>query len=99
MSNYSDATNSPAKVPAVKLQSASEGPSRTLANSGLSVYMLLCCAAMFGCFALFVLFASAEQSLGQTLLSAAPLLACLGAHLVMHRIFGKSCHAKDEDKS
>lgn len=96
MWNYSEATNNPAKVPAFRLQSASDGPDRKQASSGLSAYMFLCCAVMFGGFVLFVLFSPVEQSLGQTLLGAAPLLACLGAHLVMHRIFGKSCHAKIE---
>lgn len=29
----------------------------------------------------------------------APLLLCVGAHLVMHRFMGKSCHGKAHDEA
>jgi hypothetical protein len=33
------------------------------------------------------------------LLPVAPLLLCVGAHLVMHKFMGKSCHSNEEKGS
>ncbi len=61
--------------------------------------MWACCAIML---APVILYFAAGGFSGGMLNSAivfAPLLVCLGAHLVMHRLMGKSCHgeAKGEE--
>jgi len=54
--------------------------------------MALCCVAMVGAF---FVFAGGEATF--SLLSLlAPLAACLGMHVVMHKFMGKSCHSSDE---
>ena len=70
----------------------------TTERSAMSSFMMLCCIAMFVAFVAVVFMAPANQSWTQTALGAAPLLACLGAHLVMHRFMGRSCHSKKENK-
>jgi hypothetical protein len=58
--------------------------------------MMACCAAMVVGTGVLVATAPAGQSIGQTLLYAAPMLGCIGMHLIMHRLKGKSCHAPAE---
>jgi len=60
--------------------------------------MMLCCVGMFAVFAAVVFFAPVDQSWTQTALSAAPLLGCVGAHLIMHRFMGRSCHGEKRQK-
>lgn len=60
--------------------------------------MIACCLAMIGGFAYLLWSAPAGQSLGSTITSAFPLLICIGAHFVMHRFMGKSCHSNKAKK-
>ncbi len=60
--------------------------------SSHNTMMLICCAAMAVGF-----FAVIGRG-GSTLSALAPLAICVGAHLVMHKVMGKSCHgSKDEN--
>ncbi|MBO6638108.1 MAG: DUF2933 domain-containing protein [Roseitalea sp.] len=47
---------------------------------------------------LIILAAPAGQPLTQVLWAASPLLACLGMHLVMHKLIGMSCHSDKSKK-
>lgn len=55
--------------------------------------MVVCCAAMIGAYYLFA-DAAAE---GSVLAGLAPVIACVGMHLVMMKMMGGSCHG-DEKK-
>ena len=46
----------------------------------------------------FFLAGGAGAGISQTLTAFAPLLLCVGAHLVMHKVMGKSCHGGEEAK-
>jgi|GEM_PF-410406 len=85
-----------AKAPA--LASADpEVEGQTGHSTGHGKLMMLCCAAMFAVFGFVVYTAPAAQTWSSTLLSALPLLVCIGAHLFMHKVMGRSCHgAKDQ---
>ncbi len=87
-----------AMVPQVSAEQAQPTGFRKL-MSGHNMMMMACCAAM--AVGTGVIFASAPagQSVGQTLLLAAPLVGCVGMHLVMHRFMGKSCHSNSKQKS
>ena len=54
--------------------------------------MALCCVAMVGAF---FVFAGGGATTGLFSLLA-PLAACLGMHVLMHKFMGKSCHDSDE---
>ncbi|MGH0003552.1 hypothetical protein ACQU0X_26040 [Pseudovibrio ascidiaceicola] len=81
----------------ISTMQAQQSPLRKL-MSGHNLMMMACCAAM--AVGTGILFASAPagQSVGQTLLLAAPLVGCLGMHLVMHRFMGKSCHSNSKQE-
>ncbi|MCF3595048.1 DUF2933 domain-containing protein [Rhodobacteraceae bacterium LMO-12] len=59
--------------------------------------MWACCAVMFVPIAIY--FAAGGLSAGVTsnIFVFAPLLLCVGAHFVMHRFMGKSCHNTSKD--
>lgn len=61
--------------------------------------MLACCVAMVVGTGILLAYAPVGQSLGQTLLLAAPMLGCIGMHLVMHRFMGKSRHSHSKQES
>ena len=61
-------------------------------KSGSGMLMMACCVAMVAAFGFVIFTAPAGQSWGASALTALPLLACVGAHLIMHRFMGKSCH-------
>ncbi|MBO9422985.1 hypothetical protein J7481_25995 [Labrenzia sp. R4_2] len=81
-------------VPHVKAKTVENGSAKKHLN-GHSMFMLACCAAMVAGTAVVIASAPAGQSLGETLLLAAPVLGCLGMHFVMHRFMGKSCHGAE----
>lgn len=82
-------------VPQVKSDSPSGfSPGKLL--TGHNLFMLACCAAMVIGTGFLIAVAPAGQTIGQTLLLAAPMLGCVGMHLVMHRFMGKSCHSNAE---
>lgn len=60
--------------------------------------MMACCVAMVAGVGLIVLAAPEGQPLTQLLWAASPLLACLGMHLVMHKLIGTSCHSEKSKK-
>ena len=68
-------------------------------KSGHSAFMIICCAAMVAAFGFALFAAPATQSWAVTAYSALPLVACVGAHLIMHKFMGKSCHGTDASRS
>jgi len=62
--------------------------------------MWACCAAMLLPIAVFVMAGGLSAGLFSGLYAFAPLLLCVGAHVIMHRMMGKSCHgaASEEDE-
>ncbi|MBG6145771.1 hypothetical protein [Roseibium album] len=88
----------PAAVARVKARTAEDNPAKK-SVSGHTLFMMACCAAMVAGTAIIFASAPAGQSLGETLLLAAPVLGCLGMHVVMHRFMGRSCHgAENKDQ-
>ncbi len=61
--------------------------------------MWACCAIMLIPVAGFFLAGGAGAGMSQTLTAFAPLILCVGAHLVMHKMMGKSCHGGDQAKT
>ncbi|MSU88476.1 DUF2933 domain-containing protein [Rhodobacteraceae bacterium 2CG4] len=58
--------------------------------------MWACCAVMLLPIIAY-LAAGRVSGAADSLIAFAPLLLCVGAHLVMHRFMGKSCHGKPGD--
>lgn len=58
--------------------------------------MWACCAVMLLPLGAFLVSGGASGGAGG-LATLAPIVLCVGAHLVMHRFMGKSCHGKAED--
>lgn len=56
--------------------------------------MVVCCAAMVGAYYLFA-DAAAE---GSILAGLAPVIACVGMHLVMMKMMGGSCHGDEKQQ-
>ncbi|TKZ15873.1 DUF2933 domain-containing protein [Shimia litoralis] len=54
--------------------------------------MMACCVVMLLPIAGFLLAGGTIGGLASNLWAFAPLLLCVGAHLVMHKMMGKSCH-------
>lgn len=96
MSNYSHPKNLQNENDINQLDKQAEPENSENTRSSMGPFMLLCCLAMFAAFAVFVLMAPAGQSWTEIALGAAPLLACFGVHLIMHRFMGKSCHGEKE---
>ncbi|SEL72118.1 Protein of unknown function [Roseovarius azorensis] len=71
---------------------AAESESEKLMKYG----MWACCAVML---LPIIAYLMAGRALGLTgsLITFAPLLLCVVAHLAMHRFMGKSCHGKASD--
>lgn len=62
--------------------------SRSIAKYG----MWLCCAVMLAPVALYFVQGGTFAGLSSGLSVFAPLVLCVGLHLVMHRALGRSCH-------
>ena len=60
--------------------------------------MMACCAAMLLPIAGYFIGGGTLSGLGSNSLAFAPLVLCVGAHLVMHKMMGKSCHSDDAAK-
>ncbi|KRS12230.1 DUF2933 domain-containing protein [Roseovarius indicus] len=60
--------------------------------------MWACCAIMLAPIVLYLAAGGLSSDLTSNAILFAPLVVCLGAHFVMHRVMGKSCHG-DEKKS
>lgn len=68
-------------------------------KSGHSWFMMVCCVAMFAALGFVIFTAPAGQAWGTTLFAALPLFGCVGAHLLMYKFMGKSCHGGGANKS
>lgn len=55
--------------------------------------MMACCAVMLLPVGAFFLAGGSLTGLGSNLSFFAPILLCLGAHLILHRFIGRMCHA------
>jgi len=60
--------------------------------------MLICCAVMVAPLAILVISGDAIGSNGMLSL-AIPMAICVGAHLLMHRLMGASCHDSSKVRS
>lgn len=59
--------------------------------------MMVCCAIMLLPVAAFLIAGGTIAGLWNNVGLFAPIALCLGAHVVMHKMMGKSCHgSKDE---
>ena len=58
--------------------------------------MWACCAVMLVLVVGFLVAGGTAGGLTQKFVAFSPLLLCVAAHLVMHRMMGKSCGASDE---
>ena len=72
---------------------------RTLLSggAGMKLGMLACCAVMLVPLGGFLLAGGTLGGLASNLGLLAPLALCLGAHVVMHRMMGRSCHDRTAD--
>lgn len=62
-------------------------------NSRLSRFaMMACCAVMLVPIATFFIAGRTVSGLTENLVVFAPLLLCVGAHLLLHRFIGGLCH-------
>ncbi|MBD3677302.1 MAG: DUF2933 domain-containing protein [Rhodobacteraceae bacterium] len=68
--------------------------SRTLLSggAGMKLGMMACCAVMLVPLGAFLVAGGTLGGLASNLEILAPLALCLGAHVVMHRMMGNSCH-------
>ncbi|WP_245759339.1 DUF2933 domain-containing protein [Tranquillimonas alkanivorans] len=60
--------------------------------------MMACCAIMLLPVAGFFASGGTLAGLWSNAAVFAPLVLCLGMHLVMHRMMGRSCHGKQESE-
>jgi len=58
--------------------------------------MWLCCFVMALPLAYFVMTNWENAGFWQLLLQASPLILCVGAHFILHKFMGKSCHSSHE---
>ncbi|TCD13726.1 DUF2933 domain-containing protein [Oricola cellulosilytica] len=59
--------------------------------------MWACCAVMAAPIGFYLLAGGTASGILSKAGLVAPLLACVGLHLVMHRMLGKSCHGKPDE--
>ena len=60
--------------------------------------MMACCAVMLLPIAAFLIGGGTVAGLWANATVFAPLVLCVGAHFVMHKMMGRSCHGSDEHK-
>lgn len=60
--------------------------------------MMACCAVMLVPVAGFFIAGGTLAGFWQSAGAFAPLLLCVGAHLVMHKMMGKSCHSDADEQ-
>jgi hypothetical protein len=65
-------------------------------HSGAHLAMMACCVLMLLPVAGFFLAGGSLGAGGGSLAAFAPLLLCVGAHFVMHKMIGKSCHTSEK---
>ena len=59
--------------------------------------MWACCAVMLVLVVGFLVAGGTAGGLTQKFVAFSPLLLCVAAHLVMHRMMGKSCHGASDE--
>lgn len=87
-------------TPSISPKTATIADEKTSKPNRLMHYgMMACCAVMLlpigAYFAAGGTVSGALESAGLF----APLIACVGMHLVMHKMMGKSCHGKKEEEA
>ena len=58
--------------------------------------MWACCAIMLAPIVLYLAAGGLTSDMTSNAILFAPLVVCLGAHFVMHRVMGKSCHGNEK---
>lgn len=66
-------------------------------KSAMKFGMLACCTVMFLPIAAYFVAGGTLGGVTSNLAILAPLLLCLGAHFVMFKVMGKSCHGASEE--
>ncbi|RYH06471.1 DUF2933 domain-containing protein [Tropicimonas sp. IMCC6043] len=61
--------------------------------------MWSCCIVMLTPVGAFLLTSSASGGAFQSFFAFAPLVLCLGLHLMMHKMMGRSCHGHSDKNS
>lgn len=74
------------------------GTSNQRSSSTMKYAMWACCAVMLLPVGIYFAAGGLSAGLGSSLFTFAPLVLCIGAHLVMHRFMGKSCHGEGMTK-
>ncbi len=80
-----------------EINSNSSGKGRKSFNP-MNMAMMACCVIMLLPVGFYFLSGGGVSGLGGNLAAFAPLLLCVGAHFLMHKFMGKSCHS-DENES
>ena len=71
---------------------------RTKSGSALMKYgMWACCAVMLLLVVWYFAAGGAAGGLTQKIVAFAPILLCVGAHFLMFKMMGKSCHGESDD--
>lgn len=65
-------------------------------RGGVHFAMMACCALMLVPLAYFVLSGGVLRLDATGLSTLAPIVLCVGAHLLMFKFMGKSCHGTDD---
>lgn len=79
------------------MRTESENNSPEKSRSGpktMHFAMMACCVVMAVPVVGFFLAGGTLGISGSSVMAFAPLVLCVGAHLVMHKMMGKSCHSK-----
>ena len=71
-------------------------PQRSSGRRIASVGMAVCCIVMLAPIAAVLLAGGGIASITNNLGLLAPLALCLGMHVIMHRMMGRSCHEASE---
>ena len=61
-------------------------------------WMMICCAVMFLPVAAFLLAGGSIAEIWSNVGLFAPILLCVGAHVAMFKVMGKSCHGSKDEK-
>ena len=61
--------------------------------------MMVCCAVMLVPVAAFFLAGGSIAGLWNNVGLFAPIALCIGAHVVMHKMMGKSCHGSKQEQA
>lgn len=71
----------------------------TVSSKVMHYGMMLCCAVMLVPVAAFFIAGGSIAGLWSNFGLFAPILICLSAHVVMHKMMGKSCHGSKQEQA